>query len=211
MADLSDFHPYILPEVPQCPLAVVDFAISNTLNDFCTATRLWSAELDPMDSVANQMDYTVTPPTDSELVRLERVSYDGHQLKCLTLDQLDLIYRSSWLDLTGTPIYYVLTGTETLSLVPAPAAALTDGITIRVSLTPAPDATTFPDLFFRRYSAEIAAGAKAALMSMVDKPWSNQEAATRYGALYAAGRDDGMTFKAKGHLGARTRTAASYF
>jgi hypothetical protein len=211
VAELSDFYPHILPEVPGCPNIVVDFAINNTLNDFCTVTRLWSQTLTPISSVADQMDYTVAAVTGADFVRFERVAFDGVPLTQRNLDQLDGLYPAGWADLTGTPLHCVTNSDGSLSLVPAPAAVVADGIKIRASLAPSATGTTFPDLLFRRYSVEIAAGVKASLMSMAGKPWSNPDMALTYSAIYESGRSDAMTFEARGKGRAKVRTLAQFF
>lgn len=211
MAALSDFYPHILPEVPECPRPLVDFAIRNTLIDFCKETKIWVQALTPVDAVALQMDYALTPPTDTELVRIERVRYDGATLTPKTQDQLDAIYPNGWADLTGTPEYCAITGVDTFSLIPAPTDALTGAIAIRSSLMPSASGAVCPDLILRRYAVQIASGVKAALMLMPEKRWTNADLAEVYGGAYESGRASAMDLAARGQLRVPLRTVANFF
>jgi len=211
MATLSDFNRFVSPEVGNCPDVMVEFNARNTLIDFCRFTRIWQEELTAIDSVANVPAYSPAPPTDSEFVRFERISYLTTQLIPKTQDQLDAIYPNGWALLTGTPVYYTATNTGTLTLVPAPAATTVGAITIRASLMPSQIGTTFPDLIFKRYSVQIAAGIKSAILGMVGVPWSNPQAAAILFDDYQVGRANAMDFEARGLWRARLRTAGNFF
>ena len=79
-----------------------------------------------------------------------------------------------WRNATGTP-EYILGGTTSLQLVPAPDAGGT--LTLKVALKPSPSATGIDDDIFNEYREAIVHGALARMMLSPKKPYSSPQLA----------------------------------
>lgn len=175
----AKFRDEVMPEIPGASAAMVDYAIRKAAIAFCERSRAYRIDHTPIDAVAGTAAYSWNPGTNLVVVRPEIAWYDGKQLEAKGSKELDGLYEK-WPLETGTPLYYLSERADQLILVPYPSANLTGGITAKVSVTPANDATDIIDWIWQEYVEEIGTGAKALLMHMDKKPWSNQAKAEEY-------------------------------
>lgn len=175
----SSFYPACLSELPGIPLAMLDHWLRNVAVEFCERTKSWVVDLTPMDTVAEQMPYAITVPTDSELVDIRSVWYKGIKIEPKSPYFLEEKY-GDWQAEVGSPAYYTQQSSDDVQLVPAPNAVETDAIKIKVSLRPADDATGLDNWLYVGWNKKISAGAKGRLMAMDKKPWTNPTLAAFY-------------------------------
>ncbi len=197
-------------EVPGCPLAVAEDAVREAAIEFCENGWVWIYTHAAIDSLANTGAYPFVPPTGARVSRVLQAWYETRQLVPKTADQLAEMY-ANWTTETGTPLYMLQDNEASLVLVPKPVTAVTAAITARVTLRPSRASTDIEDRIYEYHLDAIAMGAKAKLMMMSDKPWTNLKMAATYQSLFedkiAAAR-----YKAQKGFGRATRrVAGSYF
>lgn len=181
----AKFYDEVLPEVQGCPQALANYAIAKAAISFCEKSRIYRLDHTPINVVAGTSSYDWAPGTSLVVVRAEKVWYNAKPLEAKSSKELDAIY-DNWPAESGTPLYFLQERADKLILVPNPAAALTAGLTAKVSVTPANDAVDIIDWIWQEYVEEIGRGAKAMLMNMDSKPWSNPAKAAKYDAEFEA-------------------------
>lgn len=177
------------------------------LRDFCTRTKIWIGDITAFNTVANTQTYAVTPPSNSEVVRFERVRFNGVPLEPITENDLDAS-DSAWETQTGTPTHYFSRDGIGLSFFPIPS--LVGQVAARASLRPSAATDSFPD-FLNTYLDHITAGVKAALMLMPIVAWHNAQVGATYAAIYEAGVSSASANAFHGLTKARRRPVPQFF
>jgi len=183
----NDLLNLVLPEVPGCPSALAVQHLQMAARQFCADTEAWREKLDPINLVANDLTYALTPLFDADVRRVMevwiRTAADvtaGDDGTLLTYDQYEF-------DPTGS----VLTLYDSIE----PQLAVTSGLVVKVVLVP--NLVTNVDSIatqggisatFLNYWAEpIMARSKHTLMRMVRTAWANPHMAGVYQAEYLDG------------------------
>lgn len=177
------------------------------LRDFCTRTKIWIGTITAFNTVADTQAYAVTPPANSEVVRFERVKFNGVPLEPTTEDDLDASNKA-WEAQTGTPTHYFSRDGVGLSFFPIPSVV--GQVTARASLRPSATADSFPDLL-NTHLDHITAGVKAALMLMPMVAWHNAQVGAVYAALYEVGVNAASVSAFHGLTRSKRRTIPQYF
>lgn len=205
----SLFYPDTLPDLPGAPLPVVDHWLRNAAIEFCERSKVLVVDLTAMSAVADQMSYAITLASNTELVELISVKFSGEVVTPKSPAYLEAKY-GDWQAETGTPEHYTQQDTANVLLVPAPAAAETGAIKLKVATKPGTAATGVEDWFFSQYRLAIVAGAKGKLMLMDGKPWSNPDRAAFNLALFEGAISTATGRTADGHVRARPRFSGSF-
>lgn len=183
----NDLLNLVLPEVPGCPTALAVQHLQMAARQFCADSEAWREKLDPINLVADDVTYTLTPLYDAEVRRITdvwiRTAADvtaGNDGTLLTYDQYEF-------DPTGSVL--------TLDDAVEPQEAVTSGLVVKVVLVPY--LVTNVDSIvtqggisatFLNYWAEpIMARSKSTLMRMVRTAWANPQMAAVYQAEYLDG------------------------
>lgn len=170
----SYWFPDLLPQVPGCPNVLAVHELRRAAQDFCEKTMAWKV-IETARAVTAGTETVAAAPADTgmELSEVERVSYDGKRLDPETLDSIEQNHGANWEAHTGTPFaYFQLTPGE-IRLYPTPAEDAQTGIVFTLVVKPSDTATGLPDDLAIKYRNAIHTGAKARLMAMTGKPWSN--------------------------------------
>ena len=183
----NDLLNLVLPEVPGCPISLAVHHLQMAARQFCADTEAWREKLDPINLVANDLTYTLTPLYDAEVRRVIevwiRTAADvtaGDDGTLLTYDQYEF-------DPTGS----VLTLDDSIE----PQLAVTSGLVVKVVLVPYL-VTNVDSLatqggitatFLNYWAEPIMARSKSTLMRMVRTAWANPQMAAVYQAEYLDG------------------------
>lgn len=179
MAELVDFARYARPELPMCPEMQILDAIRRAGIEFCKRSKIMQ-EVVTLNTVANTPSYDLTTlmMAGTEPDDVLDVTREGKPLSVFS--QYDTFKHELSAE-TGSPNRYYLDGRK-LHLVVTPDSIET--LTVTVKARPSESAVTLPDELYRRYSAEIAAGAKSFLMLQSKQPWTNLEQAAVYKMVF---------------------------
>lgn len=184
----TDLLPYILPEVPGAPDALVKQAIMRTANDFCIETGVWSEIQDPIPVTDNVNEYDVYAPRGAKVATIKSIWMVNRELVPVTMERLQELIPN-WQEAKGSePAYYnSATDYRTVRIYPIPLGSNGAKITIRAVYTPDQFGTTLPDFLVDKWLDELLAGAKARLMIMPGKAWTNPELAVMNQAMFTEG------------------------
>jgi hypothetical protein len=174
MNELKDLLNDTFVDVPGCDYNLMMQQLNQTCRDFCIKTEAWIVELDPINVVESQTEYTLNPKCNAMIQRIIQVKYGT-----TATDDIDPLDAEK----------YELENDRTLVLDDSPDEAITDGLVVMVSLRPTfNDTIDLPEWFLDRYGDYLIAGTKGKLMKMQRKPWTNFELARHYDMEYAKGK-----------------------
>lgn len=194
------FLPSVLPYCPGCPDMVAEDEVRNAAEEFLAETHAWRFWTTPVDTVANQKEYTLVLPEHSRAVKLHEVLLNGEPLAIDIVRAGDQHYHVK----ASMPTFGVLTlGPD------APGEDLP--LSAHVSLSLKTTATGLPDELFDAYRMAIAEGAIARLCMAVDKPYTNPARAaasrSRFDAVMASARFN----RTRGNSSAPQRVRGHFF
>lgn len=182
MKPWSAFYPDVAPELSGAPLPMVDHWLRNTTIEFCDRTKALVVDLDPEDSVENQMEYELSMPTGTDIVEIIEVIFNGVPLIPKSPAFLKEKY-GDWKTKIGDPAFYTQQDNDNILLVPAPGAALVGSLKVKAAVKPNLSATGIDDWLFAKFRMALAAGVKGKMMLMDKKPWASPAAPVHLGTF----------------------------
>lgn len=209
----AKFYDFILPELSGQPSSLlVDQKLRDAAIRLCTEGRVHRNDLDLIDVVAGEATYELETddPQNLEVHEVREVWFNGKHLLPKTPGQLTYLYGQEWQTKTGTPDYYLCREPAVLTLVGIPDAALAAGLRVEVVFTPTLEAKGIADWVFDQYATNIVTGAKAMLMSMSKKPWTDLNMAGIYAAQFQQFIDE-ESFRAQRGFGRAIRAVRARF
>lgn len=187
--NVSKILPFVVPEVPGAPDALVARQIMLAANDFCIATGVWDEIQDPTIIIDRVHTYDVEVPKNAQVATIKNIWMPNRELIPTTMNQVQQ-FIPNWQTSTGAePVYYnAAQDWTTYRIFPIPENANKVKMTLRVAYAPDQFGSVLPSFLMDRWLDEITAGAKARLMAMPGKAWTNPPAAIYNQRLY----DDGV-------------------
>ena len=170
------FHPLITPDVPGCPLEIVDRELAITASDFFARTHLWREDLSPQNTVVDQSHYDITDFTTIESVLWAKV------------DNIDLVHTDDrlinpeYLNRKGKPTHFWIDKESEIRLYPIPDAVFS--LDVRLVLKPKRNAPGVPDFVYQRWADAFVSGAIYRIARTPNKEWTNPEQAALHKNLY---------------------------
>lgn len=180
---LYQFLPQVLPEVQGCPDIMALEAIRNAAIDLCERGSVLEVTLDPMDVIATQNQYDITPDDGLYPYHVKDVTISGIALTPKTVPQLDQLLFS-WRTTTGTPQFFFRPDDLTLQLVLKPSVTYSAAMYVTLNVAPTRSCSTLDDKLYQRHYTTIAMGAKGALMAIPKQSWTNLDEAKRYTSMF---------------------------
>lgn len=194
---LSMLRPFTALAAAGVPVPIIDHEVREAAIQFCDRARVWR-EIQTLDVVADQADYTPVLPVDGVVSIVEDVYHNGVRLEPKPIDTLKEQYQD-WQSQSGTPLYYTQMQPGVIKLVPYPTTELTDGLSVRLVFKPARTAETLPDWLYEQYADVLGWGALVRLLLNPGLPCHNPGLAAAYQTqfeqgLYRASRQSGKSF-----------------
>lgn len=179
---------YWLDEImPSMTGLEIQFAIKHIRGaaiDFCEQSYAWRFDPIAININANQRQYSLSASfDDTEIVRVEQVFVSGKQITVTSMSGLAQ-HNINFINVKGTPTQYTQEFTERISLYPLPDKGIVGGLTYKISLRPSRIADGMHDSIGKRYFDAIAHGAKARLLEIPSKPWSDPNLAAYHRAKF---------------------------
>lgn len=174
--NLDDFLPHLLPDLPGCPDSIVKQQLLFAVIEFCQETHAWNEIQDPIQVRERVNEIDVDTPTGARIVAVKDVWASSRKLRPVTMPQLfELI--PNWQTAEGSePTYYnASTDYRTMRIFPIPIDVNDSTLTLRVAYAPKMDATSIPDELAIKYWDALIGGAKARLMVIPGKAWTNSQ------------------------------------
>ena len=142
-----------MPSFP--PENIVLDKLRQAWEEMLDGSELWREELDPIDAVEDQADYTLTPSA-GVVIRIISVSVDDTELD---------------------PSEYKMTSTDTLTFEEdsVPAEDGDENIDVEVAIAPDINGTNGPAWVLNRMHKGLVAGARYYLYRQLRKPWTDPD------------------------------------
>lgn len=187
MIKFEDMLNDVIPDVPGCTNELAINALRNAAIELYTKSWIYTQQCDPQDTVIGQAEYDLDTFNGYKTVGIVSVAFNDAALTPAGVTSLN---RSNlyWQDDTGTPTNYLSNDYTTVRLYRIPD--LVGTLNATVALTPAKNATGIENFLYDLYSESLAAGAKARLMLIPSKPYSDPNTSREYRAQFAAAITD---------------------
>jgi hypothetical protein len=209
MSAYDDFLPYVLPDVPGCAEIVAIQAIRNTVIDFCEKSCAVQVDLDPVTLFPGVADYDLEPPRNRLVTKVMKLFYKNRELHPFGSDYVPsaTFYNPAAIDADGnsTPKTWSQKDTTTFTLHPPPKDREVGAVTIRAAIKPTRASTECDDIVFEDYAEYIAAGAKARLMIVPNKAYTNPNLVATQNQFYMQGVNVARQRVTRGHTRANLR------
>lgn len=207
MATLSDFYPYILPEVQGAPELVVDTQLKSAIIEFCEKSLIIQRDHDPVSVVKGISDYDFEPPITGHLVvKIVKAFCKGYELHPISPDSVDnpTIYNRLALDdktiLSGAPRNIFQKDERTFTLYPIPDETKANSLTMRIALKPNRSVETVEDVLYEDYAEHIASGCLARLMLSPNKTYTNPQLSVVHNNLFKQGINKAKQLSSRGFV-----------
>ncbi len=202
MATIKHFHPFINQELTNCPIPTINDYLLLACQKFCEKTEVWKYTSPAIDVVEDQQDYEPVLPDGAQIVLSIWINFDGTEIKPGPEPYLHSL--SPYQLINNTSRSFEVRGTDSIHLNFKPRRDITAGLTARFVLSPKRGegnlgGREIPDVIFERWRNEIAAGAKAELMKMKDKSWSNHGQSMIYDNVFDNAIINARSAAAKGY------------
>ena len=201
MKPWSDFYDLAAPDLPGCPLAVMDVALRLAAINFCEQSLAWRYDHPDIPVTPNTDSYAFTPPAGAVVHAITRAEFNGRKIDFSRAEADREI--SSWRNRTGAPEYI---GANAMSLILMPTPGTSGTLTMTVALKPSPDAIGIDDAIFDEYREVVIHRALARLMLSPKKPYTNMQLAQYHDQLFAIRVADAGMRAARSHTRAPLQT-----
>lgn len=165
---------YVLPDVPSCPRAFALDKVRLSAREFFSRAAIWRQYVSPnIDVVAGTRSYAITvdPVLEADVTGFIQAWYRGTKIWPRSIRQLNEMYAD--LDsATGTPSYYNLSRINYIDVYPKPNISVTTALNAWCVLAPKTDSDYLRDED-DHWKEAIALGAKAKIMAVPAKPYTN--------------------------------------
>lgn len=166
MATWDLWFPDVVIHAMAAPEPLVNQALCRASREFFRRSRAWSVWLDANTTTAGtSVAYTFTPPSESELLTIDRATLDGNPLGVDSFRQRE----SDWTQ--EVPGDKALVSRDLVSFYLAGEYAAGSTVQAFVTLIPSLTATGIPDHLANRHFEAITEGAKANLLMTSDTPF----------------------------------------
>lgn len=182
---LTDLLPFITENVSDVTRSMALRRMREASRDFFRETHAWRQDV-VVPLVDGTHTYTLTMPTDGELVEVHRVLYDDTKRTPLVkFTETQLTERHYRPHQIGTVEGYTQPVPTDIRFYGTPGSADDAvNVTVNCSFRPVLTAAEIPDWVGNRYYEPIVWGTLALLYNMPDEKWSNITASQRFAGLF---------------------------
>lgn len=185
----SEFHPYVLAEVPMAPLPVVDLMLRKAAIEFMEETSLHVIDAPAVNVFANAATYKLDPgDTELDVCQVKHAWFASTPLPYVSQELLNQ-RLSYWVTETAlVPTAFTQQDQDHVILYPIPTVDAPSALNMKLVVRPSLSSTGVYDWVGNRFVQEISYGALAMLCGMVGKPWSSPEGEKKYRAIFESAK-----------------------
>lgn len=185
---LEDILEQIEPEVRLAGSALILQKLRDVSRDFCQFTRAWQWDAPLVSIVAGQKAYNIITPGDAEPVVILYMSKDNSEVYPKDTTWLDRL-NPGWRTANGDDFRYYTQETRNTFRFPAiPVTSKANAVFYRLALKPGATSEEIDEDLWQEWYDVLGAGAKAGLMMMSGKPWTDLKTAAIHSRAYLLGR-----------------------
>ena len=184
---LASLYPRVLIECSGVP----DFIMLDMIRDSAIVlfrrSSVWRKDLDLITTATNIKEYELSVETDENISSILDAEHNDSEIFGKSVKWLNNNLKN-WRTNTAKQIkYYNRLTSKTVLVSPIPNEVKAQSLMFRVAIAPSLDATTIAEDMYDDWYEVIVAGAKARLMRIPNKEWTNLNRADYYGNLYSNG------------------------
>lgn len=185
----SAFYDYVMPELSGANPDIVDIYLRRAAIEFCEETSVYTADHDPISIIKGIAEYDLEPPEqETDIVSVKKAWVGDAAIGYVSQDTLNQ-RPTYWPGETAPrPVAFTQQTQTSIVVFPKPSESLRNGLKMKVVLRPSLTATQIADWVATKYIQEITDGAKAMLMAMPNKPWTQPDGAALYRTQFEAGK-----------------------
>lgn len=184
----SALYSRILPYVPGCPEPTVDLAVMDAATEFAEKTQIVFKAESPIALVEDRSTYYVFPDSAVETDLITNVFCGDRQLDLVTPTSLHDQVPGWETAESSEPTHYSTFGEPgSITVYPKPKNVSGQSLRVFASWVPSFGATSIPDELGRGYVRDIVEGAKARLMMIPERKWTNLQLAAAAQAQFERG------------------------
>jgi hypothetical protein len=172
----------VLPELNGCSPEMATNALRNTCIELYKKSWIKTTELAAITVVPGTNTYTLTAPTNTQIVGIKEAYIGTKKINPIASTETTNTDHY-WVTDSGDVSGYFFENGNTIHLYRNPINA--DTLHVIVALAPTTSATDIDQNIYDLYSEGICAGAKARLMSIPHKPYSDAGTSITYRAQFA--------------------------
>lgn len=176
----------LLLAAPGCPGILAERLVRMAADEFCRTALVWKTRQPLLDMRIGRYEYTAAPPENARVAMILSVSCEKSRLAPALAENL-AVENPNWRRYySETPTRYVMERFDTVRLIPIPNRDADGVVELETALAPAEDAEGLEDFLWERHGADISLGARAMLLDMESRPWSDRESAMLLGRRFRA-------------------------
>jgi len=207
MTTIATFRTFIKPFCHQCPNAVLDEQILETLIEFCEDTLILELDATAIEPLEDTAEYT--PAYSSGAYKAIRIVHallgDGTD-EDTVIDissewYLDKNIGSEWTRRT-TPVNFTnvfLTMDGNIRVFPIPESDLTDDLRVKLAVKPVSTSTEVDDLIYEDHRQAIRAGVLSEILAHPGRIWTNPKDAEKQFYKYDMLKSDAKGLQRQGN------------
>ena len=185
----SGFYDYVMPELPGVSTDIVDIYLRRAAIEFCEETSVYVSDHDPISLIKGIAEYDLeAPESETDIVSVKKAWVGDAAIEYVSQDTLNQrpVYWPS--ESAPRPTAFTQQTQTSLIAYPKPSESRRNGLKLKVVLRPSGASTGVVDWLGGKYIQEITDGAKAMLMAMPNKPWTQPDGAALYRAQFESGK-----------------------
>lgn len=200
MAPWSSLYRYVLPDTPGCPELVVDQNLRQAAIDFLRDSGAYVVNVPAFAYTADVSAYTHAPAADTQLSGVIEARVAG-QTHSMQLGTPSIAYNAR------TALYpsVFIAGDDNINFTLWPTPTVSGTLAYRYSAYPTQTAATVPDIVVAQWADAIARGAKARILALPGKSYTNAKLASLYEQQFRATINRAKILRQRGALTAGTR------
>jgi hypothetical protein len=180
--NFSDLAPIVAIDVMGAPLPLVTRKLAETANEFYRLTRAWEHRQTQSTVPDGTALVPLTPPADTVPLEVTRVRLGAEKLWPRTDAQLEEEF-GQWETAVGRPRYYRVEGSS-VRLIPAANQLFAEALRIHFTVAPPVTANSIDDEWGLPYQDALIDGARARLLVMPKKDWTDTASAVIFQEIY---------------------------
>lgn len=193
MTKYEDMLNDVLPELMGCSVELAVNALRNTCIELFQKSWIYTQPMDTIPVLVDVPEYDLDSFSGYRIVGVVSAWFNDLRINPLAAEMINK-NRLRWEADKGTVEGYIIKESNLIRLYRIPDQ--TGNLVLTVALAPTTKSTGIETFVYDFYSEAIAAGAKARLMAIPSKPFSNINASMMYRAQFAAAVTDAK-WKAK--------------
>lgn len=191
-APLDDLLPQLLPEVAGCPDATARQALLNAAIEFCRHSGAWDEVQEGAVTLRDGKSvYDIDADGDARVLLIKRVWHQWGELVPKSQAELGLVLPNWQTAQSNVPVYYNAGDDgQALRVYPIPVNSQGLKLSLRAAFVPRMDAQLLPDRLINEWFEPLLSGAKARLMAMPKRAWSEPQLAAYHRGLFESAKTD---------------------